>query len=119
REFVEDQEISAGRYFDVATEPNGVFWLATSDGLFRHAPPAWRTPRALAQINARVHAIWEDRDQRLWLASASALHCLQENQLRTFPYPENFEKYFLASDKLLPISGDKLVMNADGRLLQF
>src|SRR5205814_682825 len=29
--------LGAAQYFDVATEPNGVFWLATTEGMVRHA----------------------------------------------------------------------------------
>jgi len=39
-----NNEVSAQRFSDIAVEPNGVFWLATSDGLFRYAPLAWRSP---------------------------------------------------------------------------
>jgi signal transduction histidine kinase len=36
------EEISFRRIHDVAVEPGGAFWLATSDGLFRHAPTLWQ-----------------------------------------------------------------------------
>lgn len=40
----EYQEISAPEFNEVAMEPGGTFWLATSDGLFHYAPPLWRGP---------------------------------------------------------------------------
>ena len=39
--WVEATEISARQYFDVAVEPRGVLWLATSEGLFRWPPAIW------------------------------------------------------------------------------
>ncbi len=44
REVIESEESSARQYYDVAVEPGGAFWLATSDGLFRYAPLTWRSP---------------------------------------------------------------------------
>ena len=44
REAMESEESSARQYYDVAVEPGGAFWLATSDGLFRYAPLTWRRP---------------------------------------------------------------------------
>ncbi len=35
------KEIRPGRIFDAAAEPGGTFWLATANGLFRHAPAIW------------------------------------------------------------------------------
>ena len=48
----EYQEISARQFFDMAMEPGGTFWLAMSGGLFHYAPPLWRSPRPVQQINA-------------------------------------------------------------------
>ena len=36
----------ARQYSDLAVEPGGAFWLATSDGLYRYALPQWRKPPA-------------------------------------------------------------------------
>ena len=38
---ISPDEISVRRIFDVAVEPDGTLWLATSDGLFRRAPAIW------------------------------------------------------------------------------
>ena len=45
-EMTENEEVAARQYYDVAVEPSGIFWLATSDGLFRYAPLTWRAPRS-------------------------------------------------------------------------
>lgn len=38
------EEISVRRIFDVAVEPGGAFYLATSEGMFRYAPLIWENP---------------------------------------------------------------------------
>ena len=45
----EYEDITARAYNDLAIEPGGAFWLATSDGLFRYAPLAWRSSRRGAE----------------------------------------------------------------------
>ena len=50
------------RYFDAAIETNGIFFVASSDGLFRYAPRAWRTPSGVPSIESPANAITEDND---------------------------------------------------------
>ena len=44
REVVENNESSVRQYYDVAVEPGGAFWLATSDGLIRARPSHLEKP---------------------------------------------------------------------------
>ncbi|MDB6028792.1 MAG: Histidine kinase [Verrucomicrobiales bacterium] len=118
-EFIEDQEVSVSQCFDAALDYSGGFWVATSEGLFRHAALPWRTPFAVKPISGRVHAMVDDNEGRLWIASNSGLHRLDGQKLQFFPYPETLEKSFQASDALWMLPQNRLVMNADGRLLQF
>ena len=75
-----NEEVSAHRYFDLAVEPGGIFWLATSDGLFRYAPLTWQAPPKAQSLNSQIHGITEGPNDALWVASASSLHQFQDNQ---------------------------------------
>jgi signal transduction histidine kinase/ligand-binding sensor domain-containing protein len=111
--FVESEEISARQYFDLAIEPGGAFWLATSDGLFRCAQPAWRTPPALASMNSHVRSIAIDSAGRLWLVANGRLHWLQNDMHEEFALPDNVRSS--ASGSLFPLkNGNLLVAFADG-----
>jgi signal transduction histidine kinase len=118
-QIIEDEEISAGSYFDVATEPNGIFWLATSEGLFRYAPLAWRTPSAVSHLNSFVHSIREDRAGRLWFVSATSLNALKDDHWKSHRFPDNLEINFQATDALFSLPDGIIVMEGGGRLLQF
>jgi len=86
-EMVEDEDVSAVQYFDVASEPNGVFWLATSEGLFRCAPLTWRSPPGAQSIHALAHGLAGDADGRLWFLSGGGLCLLHNEQLHEYPLP--------------------------------
>ncbi len=116
--FVEDEEISVSQFFDAAPDPTGAFWVATADGLYRRTRLPWQTPGALKGITGRVHAMTDDNDGNVWIASNGGLHSFNGQTVETYPYPETLEHFFQPSDNLWLI-GNKLVMNADGRLLQF
>ena len=74
-----------GRYNDVATDSNDVFWLATSEGLLRYAPYAWRTPTEVEDVNSHVYAVLEDQPGRLWFASSDYLIRSQDGAWKKIP----------------------------------
>lgn len=112
-EFVESEEISARQFLDVAVEPGGAFWLATSDGLFRHAPPAWQVPLAARNVNSPVHSLLADAQDRVWLVAGNSLHMLQGQKSRDFPLPSAS----LRSVSL--VQNGALVLDGGGRLFEF
>lgn len=99
RETLEREGPLAVQIYDVAVEPKGVFWLATSEGLFRYAPLPWRTPAQVAAANSLVRGIHQDRWNRLWFAGASALIQFENGRWQTFDYPEKF--------RTLPSAGEE------------
>ncbi|MFH1741212.1 MAG: two-component regulator propeller domain-containing protein, partial [bacterium] len=84
-----DVELKAdilGNIPGVAAEANGVFWL-TNGGLARHAPPTWRTPPAVAEIDGKGSSITEDKGGRLWFAAMNALVCLESGEWKIHQLP--------------------------------
>jgi len=84
-ELVENDEIGARAYFDVAMQPGGTFWLATSDGLYRYAPPLWRSPARVKRINSPVDCVTGDATGRIWFVAGNRLCELQAEELKEFP----------------------------------
>ncbi len=115
----EYRDISARRYYDVATEPGGGFWLATSSGLFHYAPPAWRTPFPLQQRNSLVHGLAEDAAGRLWFVAAGALHSLQGEMHREFALPDAVAHDAPSPRALFPLRNGRLLLDAGEKSIQF
>lgn len=72
--------LQVGRIADVAVEPNGISWLATSDGLLRAAPLPWRMDPGLETSPGQVLAVTGDRRGRLVVATGNQVHWLEGRQ---------------------------------------
>jgi signal transduction histidine kinase len=116
---LENEEISARRYADVAVEPNGAFWLATSDGLFRYAPQSWRSPASVAKINSVVHCTAADREGRLWFISGNSLFAIEKDVESEYPFPAVNVPQLQAARALFPLKNGNIVVEANGELFQF
>ncbi len=118
-ELLGNEEISARQYLDVAVEPGGTFWLATSDGLFRYAPPAWRSPDPLQKITTLVQCVAEDSEGRLWFVAGGGLHLLLNEVHQEFPFPTTTERSLQATRALFPLRNGTLLLDLGNQLLQF
>ncbi|HEX5218221.1 MAG TPA: ATP-binding protein [Verrucomicrobiae bacterium] len=93
-------ELSVRKIYDTLVQPDGVIWVATSDGLFRRAPQIWepestlpsRTnqpmPRPALPDHVERRANWNvfhtTRSGDLWLGSANEIAWRHENSWRFF-----------------------------------
>ena len=82
-------ELSVRKIYDVVVQPDGVIWVATSDGLFRRAPQLWEAERSAASRTNQIlprpalpdhvdrRAEWNlfhpARNGDLWLARANEI----------------------------------------------
>ncbi|MDB6019991.1 MAG: Histidine kinase [Pedosphaera sp.] len=118
-EAVENEEVSARKYFDAAVEPGGAFWLATSDGLFRHAPRIWQIPNSLGKINSLIHSLGEDQERRLWIVAGNALHSLAEDQASEYVFPAALSRSLQTTYALFSLPSGALVLGTEDGLFQF
>jgi ligand-binding sensor domain-containing protein len=63
---VEKQGVLSGVLHDVIPQPGGVFWICTSQGVARYAPPLWRVPPEISALKTSVHGAIEDSLHRIW-----------------------------------------------------
>jgi signal transduction histidine kinase/CheY-like chemotaxis protein len=103
---VQRRDALLGNLAAVEADRGGVFWLGTTQGIARYAPPLWQTPAALAERNANAHEFLEDPKARLWVAYSDALVHIGEGKAIAYPLPANHT-----------INGRGLAVLSDGRLL--
>ena len=119
RETIENEDISARQYFDVAVEPGGVFWIATSDGLLRFAPLTWRTPVAVRQVGSLVSCLTPDEGGRVWFIAGNAVHSLLEEQHQEYPLPAQLGSDGQAVQALFPLKNGRLVLETEEQVFAF
>ncbi|HEX4350244.1 MAG TPA: hypothetical protein VH251_07645, partial [Verrucomicrobiae bacterium] len=106
--WVEHEEISAGRISDMAVEPDGAFWLATSDGLFRGSLPLWCRPDAVRELDSPVACMASDGNGWFYFIADNKLHRLRNEIHREYPLPPTSQR---------PQTGQFLSPLKDGSLL--
>jgi signal transduction histidine kinase len=114
----DSEEIFSGHYFDVTVETNGIFWIASAEGLLRHSPPLWKTPRALQRLNSPVPCLAEDAESRLWFVSGGSLHSL-ENDRDQEHFSRSFRQILQIARLLLPLKNGDLLLDTGDQLFQF
>ncbi len=82
-ELVANEQVSARQFLDVAVEPGGAFWLATSDGLLRYSLLPWRVPSELREVRSLVRSLAADDQGRVWFATGAALQAIGQSGLTT------------------------------------
>lgn len=102
-----------GEFYDVEPEQNSSFWVATSEGLARYNPSLWQTPRELSHLDAWVHAIREDPQQRVWFLSNEHLLCYQTPAWKIFPLPDGYTSHRYETEDLCLLPDGRLVMNTN------
>lgn len=113
-EFRVIDELPVRQYFDAAVEPGGAFWLATSDGLFRHAPPAWRVAFAPAAGCVKTGA-----DGGVWFLAGDELCSLDGNARRAYPLPEAARPVPQRGRGIHVLNPRELLVTAAGRWWKF
>ena len=113
------ENIPAHQILDVAVEPDGVFWLATSAGLFRHAEALWARPAAVSPTEAPVTAVAEGAGGPLWFAADAKLHRLESGSHAEFPLPRMGAGETRSVGNLFPLPNGSLLLRQGDALVQF
>jgi len=113
------EEVFAHQYSDVATEPGGAFWLATSEGVIRYAPLIWRSPGAVAKLDSLVHCLASDSAGRIWYVAGGVLHSLLENEHHAYLFPNLNARQLQNARALIPLKSGAVAILAGDQLSQF
>jgi len=119
-EMVENEEISARQYFDLAVEPTGgAFWLATSEGLFRYARSIWRNPLMTNRLYSLIHCLTGDPENRIWFVAGRSLHLIKDNGHQEFALARAALRHSQAAVSLFPLKDGTLLLDTGEQLLRF
>jgi signal transduction histidine kinase/CheY-like chemotaxis protein len=79
--------VLSGSILNVLTEPGGIIWVGTNQGLARLAPSLWQTPREVANIRSGVQSAYADSEGSLWFLSATGIWQLRGDSWHEYPLP--------------------------------
>jgi signal transduction histidine kinase/ligand-binding sensor domain-containing protein/ActR/RegA family two-component response regulator len=114
---VERLEALSGLIYDILPAAGGAFWVATTQGLARYAPPTWRTPPAVRDrdMDALVNSIVEDRRGRVWFLNSRFLICFDNGLWSRYPLPQKYKMALSRIDNLYPLPDGSIALANSGR----
>jgi diguanylate cyclase (GGDEF)-like protein len=100
----------SGVILSVKPDHGDRFWVGTTQGLAMYAPPLWRTPPEIAQIDDVVNAIMEDKRGRVWFSSPHSLICLDGERWQFFPLPKHETPWALHAEGLASLPDETIAI---------
>lgn len=97
---VEKYGVLGGTPWEVLTEPDGGFWLGTSEGLAHYPPQVWVTPELVKRLDQPVNSIVEDRRGRLWFAATEYVLVMDAGAWRSYRLPEGMRTHTVQTDSI-------------------
>ncbi len=116
--WVENDEISVGRIFDVEVEPGGAFWLATSDGLIRGAAALWQRPEPVRDLDVTIQCLTMDSEDRLDFVAENKVHVLGNKFHKAFSLPNGWQNLQTVR-AMFPLKNGSLLLDTGSAPLQF
>ncbi|WP_040548190.1 ATP-binding protein [Pedosphaera parvula] len=118
-DFRQNQQLPVNKLVDLAIEPHGVFWIASLDGLFRYAPPAWSTPAAFSGLDSKCESVTQDARGRIWLVQDNSLFLFHEDAWETFVIPPKIFPRSETAKQLFALNDGSLIIETKADLIQF
>ena len=108
------REPTIGSQYDMALETNGVFWIASSEGLVRYAPYLWRSPVELEKFSGVAQSIVFDSRQagNVWISTPEGLVLDEHGSVRLFPWPEELEAAGAPSRAIFELPNNVLMVDS-------
>lgn len=105
---------------DVAVQPRGIFWLATREGVVRHAPAAWqRAATAGGENPGQIQSLAEDAAGRLWAAADTGLWSVEDRVWTRLGWPAGFEPVWPSGEGLGALGGAGLLVTTSSGAWRF
>ena len=118
-EALENDDISPRQFFDVALEPGGAFWLATSEGLYRWAPPVWQAPQIIPAFPGPVRALAADVRGVMWILGEDTLASVRSGVSQRFPLPQAWRRSLGSARSLYGLKSGLMIIDSGGRLFEY
>jgi signal transduction histidine kinase len=117
--FVKEEGLDAHRIFDIAVAGKGVFWAATSDGLYRHAPALWQPPGGNFNDNESSTGMMTDRNFDIWICGGGGVRQKHLNSWDHYVLPVEPGETPIAPRRIWQISSQEIVVSDGEKTYKF
>jgi signal transduction histidine kinase/CheY-like chemotaxis protein len=111
KEAVERRGVTSGVIHQIIADESGAFWMTTSQGLARYAPPLWQRPSEVADLKTSVHGIAEDGLGRVWFDCNDRLARFDGSQWKIYPLPHGEVTNPYQSSTIIPLGDGRIVVH--------
>ncbi len=113
-----EDELLAAQYYEAVVEPNGVFYVATSEGFYRYAPLIWQNVPEPDALVAPV-ALAASSQQGVWCTTATSLHSFDGSSWHSYPFPQPLHGATSAGEVLVELPNQRLLVGTPSLLFNF
>ena len=113
KELVETDDSLSGVIHKVVPMPGGTFWVATSQGVARYAPPLWRVPPEVSHLRMPVQSVVEDKAGRVWFNFTDRLVSFDGHAWKTYPLPNGVVTSLYQPKTLFLLPDGRIVVHAN------
>jgi signal transduction histidine kinase/CheY-like chemotaxis protein/ligand-binding sensor domain-containing protein len=110
---VDRRGVLSGNIFDVFSDADRTFWIATSEGVARYTPTLWQPPPGLQDMNAPIHAVAEDSGGRLWFAATRWVLELDGATWKRYPLPPGLETQTVQTRSVILLGDGRILVKAE------
>jgi len=111
KELVDRRGVTSGVIHQIVADQNGAFWMTTSEGLARYAPPLWRRPTEVAHLTTSVHGISEDGVGRVWFDFNDRLVRFDGEHWKIYLLPPGEVTNPYQSSTVIPLRDGRMVVH--------
>ena len=116
---MQNHRVLAGELNSFALQEDGVFWIATSNGVARHANMLWESAKGFPNDKLTCNSIVEDNHGRVWFACIDRLICFDHGQWQTYMLPKDQQTKYWHNNSLASLENGKIVVGSISAALTF
>ena len=106
---VDLDSVITGTLYDVAVDGDA-FWLASSQGVARYAPPLWQVPSGFPELRETVNTITQDAQGTLWFTSGSSLLSYARDRWKSYELPAFAAQDTSQTSSVCPMNNGHLLL---------
>ena len=108
---MQNNRVLAGEVNSFALQDDGVFWIATANGVARHANMLWEAAKGFPNERLTCHSLAEDNKKRIWFACIDKIICFDKGKWTSYSLPEGHQTKYWRNNSIICLANGKIVIH--------